>query len=92
MNSLKIFSLFDKKSAHFGKPIIAPHHAPLIREFSEAVNDDKSTFSKFPSDFDLYEIGDFDHITGQITPQTNPIHIINLTTLKEIKQESIKNG
>jgi len=88
MNSLKIFSLRDTKSAHFGKPIIAPHQAPLIREFTEAVNDDKTTYSKFPGDFDLYEIGDFNHITGQITPATNPIHIINLTTLKQ----EVKNG
>jgi len=89
MNSMQIFSLRDTKSAHYGKPIIAPHQAPLIREYDEAVNDDKSTLSKFPQDFDLYKIGDFDHISGKITPDENPIHIINLVTLK---REATKNG
>lgn len=82
MNSLEIFSLRDTKSAHFGKPTIAPHQAPLIREYDEAVNDSKSTLNKFPQDFDLYKIGVFNHITGVITPEINPVHIVNLITLK----------
>lgn len=79
----KLFSIRDTKSGHFGKPIVAPHQAPLIREFTEAVNDPKTIYSKFPADFDLYEVGDFDQNTGLLIPLKNPNHIINLTTLKK---------
>lgn len=86
---IKIYSLRDSKSGHFGKPIMAPHHAPLIREFSDSVNNPETMYSKFPGDFDLFEIGDFDHISGQITPTAQPLHLICLSTLKT---QEAKNG
>lgn len=63
---LKIFSVLDLKSDLFSSPFFSPTQASGVRAFSQACTDPASEFSKFPTDFELFQIGEWDDNTGEI--------------------------
>jgi len=73
---LKIFSIRDQKSEVFNQPFLKKTHGEAERDFRSVVNDDKSTINKYPEDFDLYYIGDYDDNSGKLMPLDTPQHVI----------------
>jgi len=63
---LKIFTVLDLKSDLFSAPFFSPTQASGVRAFSQACNDPASDFSKFPSDYELFEIGNWDDSSGNV--------------------------
>lgn len=54
-----------------------------IRNLQDAINDPRNeTIYKHPDDFTLYQVGDFDDVTGVITPYDPPLQLINGKQLK----------
>lgn len=53
-------------------------NATGIRWFDSTVNTPGTMVHDFPNDFDLYNIGDFDSVSGQITPnKSGPLFVIS---------------
>lgn len=73
---LKIFSIRDSKSEVFNTPFYKKTHGEAERDFRSVVNDEKSTLNKYPEDFDLYYIGEYDDNKGLITPLDTPQHVV----------------
>jgi len=65
---MKIFAMHDKKAGHFLQPFPETSTIAALRGFEIAVNDAKSIFSRFPDDFSLVELAEFDQTTGEISP------------------------
>lgn len=65
---MKIFAMFDQKAQFFMQPFPETSTIAALRGFEVAVNDSKSIFSRFPDDFCLMELAEFDQNTGEITP------------------------
>jgi hypothetical protein len=61
----KVFSVYDHKAELFSQPFISPKTGSAVRGFSTGANDPSHDFSKFPDDFELFEIGDWDDGEGQ---------------------------
>lgn len=80
----KIFSIMDVKAQFFMKPFSEDHTAQAIRAFEIGSNDPKSTFNRFPDDFALFEIGEFNSETGEFTPTPAPL---NLCTARNLLKE-----
>lgn len=77
---MKIFTIYDKKSLIYGNPFYNMQIGQAERTFSQAINDSSNPnnlLAKYPTDFELYEIGSFDANTGQITPLEKPNFINN---------------
>lgn len=72
---MKLFSMYDVKARNYIQPFSETSTIAALRGFEVAVNDGKSTFNRFPDDFCLMELGDFDSETGLITPATSPINL-----------------
>lgn len=72
----KIFSIRDTKGEFYSPPFYKHQTAEAIRDFTQAANDPQSTISKFPEDFDLFELGTYDNLTGKIDPLDTPHHIV----------------
>jgi len=72
----KIYSIRDAKAEFFTQPFYKKTHGEAERDFTMLAQDAQSSISKFPEDFDLYYIGDFDNETGKTTPIDTPQHII----------------
>lgn len=72
---LKIFSIRDQKSEVYNTPFYQKTHGEAERNFQQLVSDDKSTISKFPEDFDLYYLGEYDDNTGLTKSLDTPQHV-----------------
>lgn len=77
MSTMKLFSIRDSKAGFFHPPRVLNTHAEAEREFQTLVNDDKTMVGLYPTDHDLYYLGEFDKMTGKITPVSSPQHMHN---------------
>lgn len=72
----RIYAIRDTKAECFHNPFYQATHGEAERAFRTAVNDDKTTINKYPEDFDLYYLGEYDDNTGKMQPLDTPQHII----------------
>lgn len=77
---MKIYSIKDIKVGAFLKPMCEQHVEVCIRGIKGAMENPETMLAKFPSDFALYELGEFNDEIGEIIPCT-PKHIINVQDL-----------
>lgn len=88
-----IFSIRDAKGDFFNQPFPQLTKAEALRTFSELANDPQSRIAKHPEDYDLYYLGTYETVTGQLDPLKSPeqvqkaIHCIK----KNINPVDLKN-
>lgn len=68
MPKLRAFSVRDQKAEAYLRPFFAPTAGMAIRSFSDAVNDESQEMCRHADDYTLFEIGEFDEMTGTFTP------------------------
>lgn len=83
---LRVYCIFDKKGLNFGPPVCAMNDALAKRYFQELCSSNGSIYSKYPEDFDLYEIGFYDEDTAKLTSHESNLFITNAT---EFFQKSV---
>ncbi len=81
--TLKIFSIRDSKGEMYSPPFFQKTAGEAERNFKTLVNDQKSTVSQYPEDFDLYYLGEFDDSDGKIKNLDSPSHIAKAISLKQ---------
>lgn len=72
---LKMFSIRDSKAEIFNPPFFARSYGEGLRHFQTLTNDPKATVHLYPSDFDLYYIGEYDDLTGKLKSNDTPQHL-----------------
>lgn len=65
----KIFTVYDVQAETFGQPFFMQSEGIALRSFHEAALNPESEISKYPDDYVLYAIGEYNDDTGHITPQ-----------------------
>lgn len=80
----KMFSVRDSKAETFHPPIYVKTHGEAERNFHATVNNEETTIGRYPDDYDLYYIGEYDDQTGKIKSET-PQHIVKAVQLKTKK-------
>lgn len=66
-----IVAVRDQKSVSFTQPVTVPTRGSAIRSWGDQLNDPKNADQeqyKHPEDFTLWQIGEYDDTTGEITP------------------------
>lgn len=63
---LKIFSVYDSKALAYGVPFFMPSVGSAVRAFSDLANDPQSMVNRHPTDYVLYEVGEFDDTVGGV--------------------------
>ena len=80
---LKVYTVYDTKAEAYLQPFFSQSKGVAIRSFQEAVRDEKSNISKYPEDFTLFELGEYDDATSKfnlhITPQSLGVAVEFLT-------------
>ena len=71
----KIFVIKDEKSGAHYDPFTMSNSIDAQRAFMQGMRSEKSMISQYPEDFNLYFIGEFDEMSGMITPQA-PVLIL----------------
>lgn len=89
MAQLKVFSVKDTKGGMFLSPMLARSHGEAERMFKQATTDEKSLICRYPEDYDLYYLGEFDDATGKYDLKPAPEHIVNASSLTDRKLSSV---
>lgn len=79
----KMFSVCDTKAQIFHVPFYKQTTTEAERDFSNLVNDERTTISKNPEDFDLFIVGEYDDQTGKVTCPQTPTHLVKGVFLKK---------
>lgn len=69
---LKAYSVYDSKAGVYAQPVFYRNDGEAIRAFSNAANLPEHPFCANAEDFTLFEIGDYDDITGNMAALTTP--------------------
>lgn len=83
---LKAYSIRDAKTEIFNTPFYNNTHGEAERNFKSTINDERSQINKYPEDFDLYFLGEYDTNTGKMSPLDTPQHMVKAINLIETKQ------
>lgn len=75
---LKMFTVHDVKAEAYLQPFFLHTKGQAIRSITEAVSNPEHQFAKYPADFTLFELGEYDDSNGQITSHAAPISLGNL--------------
>jgi hypothetical protein len=79
---LKAFSIRDQKADIYNTPFFANTHGEAERNFTSAVNDEKTQLWQYPEDFDLYHVGEYNNLTGVLEPLDTPKHMTKAIHVK----------
>jgi hypothetical protein len=81
---MRIFAVFDVKTAVYGLPFFAPTIAAAVRSLGDAVKspDKTSDVARHPEDFRLYDLGEYDEVSGEVSAK-KPAFIIDCSALTE---------
>lgn len=79
----KVYSIFDEKAKAYARPFYFTHHGEATRAFQTVVSSKDSDISRFPKDYKLYCLGDFDNLSGVFTSQREPLFLANATDFVE---------
>lgn len=71
----KIFSVFDSKAEAYLPPMFVQSRGVAIRMFSSAVADEKHDFFRYPADYTLFELGQFDDSNAQFILHSTPVSL-----------------
>jgi hypothetical protein len=55
---VKIYSVYDKKSCSYGPLFEVQHDAIAVREFGNAISQERSPLRQYPDDFELHVVGE----------------------------------
>lgn len=64
---MQVYSLFDRKLREYGGLVLMPNDASCKRALHEGLSSN-STVGKYPEDYDLMLLGEFDPLSGVIKP------------------------
>lgn len=62
---IKLYSVYDKEGNVFCAPFKEVNDNAAIRGFKVACRNTDTLISKFPQDYDLYAVGEFNENTGE---------------------------
>lgn len=72
---LKIFTVYDSKLEAYMTPFFMQKKGEALRAWHSTVNDASTSFAKYPGDYTLFEIGEFDDETGNFTSHESKINL-----------------
>lgn len=78
----KLYVIRDEKSGLFDPPVLFHNRGDAMRGFSTVFQNSNSMMSRFPNDYVIYEIGEFDDTTGKITSLDLPELVCRLEDLQ----------
>lgn len=71
----KMFSIYDSKTESFYPPFFCKHKGEALRMFADLAVDAKTNIGKYPADFTLFELGDFDESSAAFGVHKTPLSL-----------------
>jgi len=67
-----MYTCYDAAAQAYLPPFVTPSERDALASFTEAANDPQSNICKYPKDFTLLQIGEFDERTGVLVKLETP--------------------
>ncbi|QXP08418.1 MAG: nonstructural protein [Arizlama microvirus] len=83
---LKLFTVYDSKTESYLRPFSLTTKGEALRGFQETVNDPQSQICKYPADFTLFELGEWDDQSASIIVLEAKINLGNALEFKTSKE------
>ena len=80
---MKIFSVHDSKAEAYLPPIFFKTAGEAIRAFETSCRDENTNLFRYPSDFTLVELGEFDEPSASIATHKIPKILCNAAEYKQ---------
>lgn len=71
-----MLAVYDSKAAAYGMPFCADTIPQGIRDFGDAVADEKTMFHRHPEDYSLFVLGVFNVADGSFESETAPRQVV----------------
>lgn len=81
--TVQVYSIYDIKSAVYQQPFFAHKHGQAMRMIMEGIKQGEAMFAKYPEDFRLFAVGEWDDETGTMAELSQPDFVCELADLKE---------
>lgn len=81
LNKQELFSIYDKQAQKFGYPFPAPGKGAAIRQIALEMQGKSNVIVKYPADFALYQVEEFEESTGKFKGYKEPIFVMELTDI-----------
>jgi len=87
---LKVFSIYDSKAEAYKQPFFMATKGEAVRGILEVLDRPDHLFAKYPTDYTLFELGEYDDSNGKMLPLNSPISHGSLLEYqaKKINQET----
>lgn len=72
---MKLFAVRDVKADSFGAPLSIATRGLAVRSFQDACLRKDSDLSKYPQDYMLFELGEYDPNSGRLSSNSVPVFI-----------------
>lgn len=83
---MNLYTIKDCKSQSFQGMYPCPNDALAIRSFSsQNVKQQFPTIAEFPGDFQLFKVGEFDDVTGELKADLK--HVADFVVLFEVSKD-----
>jgi len=83
----RMYSVFDDAAKAFATPFFMPTDAMATRAFVDAMQKDEN-LSKYPKDYSLYRIGEFDDARGTLSHEERPIPVMSGFEAKNYQEDN----
>lgn len=78
----RVYSVLDRKVREFGPLMLERTEESMIRSLLSGVRDNPtSLIGKYPEDFDLYHVANFDPETGKVVPEDSSVLVGNVADI-----------
>lgn len=68
----KVVAVYDVAIESYGTPVYVSALGAAMRSFEDEIKSPESVMHKHPEDYSLYQLGDFDEVTGKFEPVLPP--------------------
>lgn len=77
-----VYAIWDGKVEAYSPPFIQKTAGQAIRFLTDLVNGQSSDVSKYPQDYDLFQVGEWDENKGQVKPLAANVHLVKALELR----------
>lgn len=85
---LKVFSVFDSKVGAYMTPFFMRSTGEAIRAMLTTARDSSTQFSKYPSDYTLFEIGSYDDQSAKFDMPESPFSLGLVSEILSMEDKS----
>lgn len=78
---MRVYALYDRKVREYGQQLVVGRNDETVMRSLLELKGSEALPGKYPEDFELYALGEYDQRSGQLAPAIPPVFVIGLHTL-----------